>query len=336
MTDAVTTRRSPNMHDVAAIAGVSHQTVSRVLNDFDGIRPETRDRVLEAIQQLGYRRNLAARTLATSRSHAIGVLAPAVSDFGPTSTVQALEFAARAVGYHPLVTSTPTDRRSILSSVGFLLDQSVEALVVIAPHIRVLEVVRELDISVPIVTLQSTELGGGTAISIDQLEGAQLAMAHLLELGHRRIQHVAGPLEFFEAAARRHGYEASLAEAGLEPLPLFVGDWTSESGYRASAAISPSATAVFCANDQMALGLVHGLAERGLRVPDDISVVGFDNLPEAAHFLPGLTTVQQDFARIGRLAVEVLLGRIEGRPATVVPAIEPSLVVRASTAPPRV
>ena len=328
-------RRSPNMHDVAAVAGVSHQTVSRVLNGFESIRPETRDRVNDAIRQLGYRRNVAARALATSRSHAIGVLAPATSDYGPTSTVQAIELAARAVGYYPLVTTAATDRRAIFASLEFLLDQSVEALVVIAPHIRALEAMRELEVSVPIVTLQSTDLGAGTAITIDQLEGAQLAIGHLLELGHRRIQHVAGPLEFFEAAARRHGYEVSLAEAGLEPLPIFVGDWSSDSGYRAAATISPEATAVFAANDQMALGLVHGLAERGLRVPQDISVVGFDNLPEAEHFLPALTTVHQDFGRIGRLAVEVLLERIGGGESEPVPAVDPWLVVRNSTAPPR-
>lgn len=334
MTDTVA-RRSPNMQDVAEVAGVSHQTVSRVLNGFENIRPETRDRVLAAISQLGYRRNAAARVLATSRTHAIGVLAPAVSDYGPTSAVQAIERSARAVGYHPLVTTTPTDRAAVFSSLGFLLDQAVEAVVVIAPHIRVLDAVRELDLSLPIVTLQSTELGAGTGISIDQLEGAQMAVAHLLELGHRRIQHVAGPLEFFEAAARRHGYEATLAEAGLAPLPLFVGDWTSEAGYRAAATISPEATAVFCGNDQMALGLIHGLAERGLRVPHDISVVGFDDVPEAAHFLPPLTTVSQDFARIGELAVEVLLGQIAGGERSPVPSIEPALVVRQSTAPPR-
>jgi DNA-binding LacI/PurR family transcriptional regulator len=323
------------MQDVADVAGVSHQTVSRVLNGFESIRPETRDRVLAAISQLGYRRNAAARALVTSRTHAIGVLAPAVSDYGPTSAVQAIERSARAVGYHPLVTTTATDRASVLSSLGFLLDQAVEALVVIAPHIRVLDAVRELELSLPIVTLQSTELGSGTGISIDHLEGAQLAMAHLLELGHRRIQHVAGPLEFFEAAARRHGYEAALVEAGLEPLPLFAGDWSAGSGYRAAAAISPDATAVFCGNDQMALGLIHGLADRGLRVPQDVSVVGFDDVPEAEHYLPPLTTVSQDFARIGELAVEVLLAQISGAEKTPVPTIEPVLVVRASTAPPR-
>jgi DNA-binding LacI/PurR family transcriptional regulator len=322
------------MHDVAEVAGVSHQTVSRVLNGYEKIRPETRDRVLAAISQLGYRRNAAARVLATSRTHAIGVLAPAVSDYGPTSSVQALERAARLAGFHPLVTTTPTDRAAVFSSLGFLLDQGVEALVVIAPHIRVLDAVRELDVSIPVVTLQSTELASGTGISIDQLEGAQLAMAHLLELGHRRIQHLAGPLEFFEAAARRHGYDATLAEAGIEPLPLYVGDWTSESGYRAAASLAPEATAVFCGNDQMALGLIHGLADRGKRVPDDISVVGFDDVPEAEHFLPPLTTVSQDFARIGELAVEVLLGQIAGGERMPVPAIDPVLIVRASTSPP--
>src|SRR4051794_38613587 len=189
--DVTAGRRSPNMHDVAAVAGVSHQTVSRVLNGFESIRPETRDRVNDAIRQLGYRRNTAARALATSRSQAIGVLAPATSDFGPTSTVQAIEVAARSIGYYPLVTTAATDRRSIFASLDFLLDQSIEALVVIAPHIRALDAMRELDVNVPTVTLQSTDLGTGTAITIDQLEGAQLAIGHLLELGHRRIQHVA-------------------------------------------------------------------------------------------------------------------------------------------------
>ncbi|MCU1418316.1 MAG: LacI family DNA-binding transcriptional regulator, partial [Schumannella sp.] len=121
----------------------------------------------------------------------------------------------------------------------------------------------------------------------------------------------------------------------LAPLPLFVGDWTSAAGYRAAATISPDATAVFCGNDQMALGLIHGLAERGIRVPEDISVVGFDDVPEAEHYLPPLTTVAQDFARIGELAVEVLLGQIAGGERAPVPAIDPALVVRASTAPPR-
>ncbi|MEO6532592.1 MAG: LacI family DNA-binding transcriptional regulator [Pseudolysinimonas sp.] len=334
MTDG-TVRRSPNMYDVAARAGVSHQTVSRVLNGFDSIRPETRDRVLVAISELGYRRNVAARTLATSRTRAIGVLAPAVTDYGPTSTVQGIEVAARGAGYHSLVTTAADDRESIVSGLGFLLDQAIEALVVIAPQQRVLEALGELDIRVPTATLQAVELGSGTAVSVDQTAGAELVMAHLLGLGHRRIQHLAGPLEYFEAAARRAAYERALEAGGLTAPEVVVGDWTAESGYRAASQLAPQTTAVFSGNDQMALGLIHGLVDLGIRVPDDVSVVGFDDVPEARFYLPALTTVRQDFEQIGRVAVESLIRQIEGDSIEHIPPLEAQLIVRDSTAPPR-
>ncbi len=330
-----TSRRSPTMHDVAARAGVSHQTVSRVLNGFESVRPVTRDRVLAAITELGYRRNLAARTLATNRSRAIGVLAPAVSEYGPTSTVQAIEVAARAAGYHPLVTSTTSDRESILASLGFLLDQAVEALVVIAPQQRVLVAIDELELTVPIMTLQSLRVDSATAISVDQARGARRAVQHLIVLGHRRIQHLSGPEELFEATARREAYQAAMVDAGLAALPVIVGDWTAEAGMRAATAIEPDATAVFSGNDQMALGLISGLAALGRRVPEDVSVIGFDDVPEARFYLPALTTVRQDFETIGRVAIESLIRQVEGREAIAVAPLEPELIVRASTAAPR-
>ncbi|MEO6117153.1 MAG: LacI family DNA-binding transcriptional regulator [Pseudolysinimonas sp.] len=324
-------RRSPNMYDVAARAGVSHQTVSRVVNGFESIRPETRDRVQAAIADLGYRRNVAARTLATRRSRAIGVLAPAVTDYGPTSTVQGIEVAARAAGYHSLVTTAAHDRESIISGLGFLLDQAIEALVVIAPQQRVLEALRELDITLPIATLQAVDLGSGTAVSVDQSSGARLVMAHLLALGHRHIQHVAGPLEFFEAAARRTSYERALEAAGLPIAEVIVGDWTAESGYEAASRLAPDTTAVFSGNDQMALGLIHGLADVGRRVPHDVSVVGFDDVPEARFYLPALTTVRQDFEQVGRVAVESLIRQIEGGPTEHIAPLDAQLIVRDST-----
>lgn len=339
VTDAAVTdaaaRRTPNMYDVAARAGVSHQTVSRVVNGFDSIRPETRDRVLAAISELGYRRNVAARTLATRRSRAIGVLAPAVTDYGPTSTVQGIEVAARAAGYHSLVTTAADDRDSIVSGLGFLLDQAIEALVVIAPQQRVLEALRELDIRVPIATLQAVELGSGTAVSVDQAAGALLVMEHLLALGHRRIQHLSGPLETLEAAARHAAYEAALRAASLAVPELIVGDWTAESGSRAASRLAADTTAVFSANDQMALGLIHGLVDLGRRVPHDVSVVGFDDVPEARFYLPSLTTVRQDFEQIGRVAVESLIRQIEGGTAPQVAPLDAQLIVRDSTAAPR-
>jgi DNA-binding LacI/PurR family transcriptional regulator len=330
-----TSRRSPTMYDVAERAGVSHQTVSRVLNGFASIRPETRDRVLVAIAELGYRRNSAARTLVTARTRAIGVLAPAVVDYGPTTTVQAIEMAARAAGYYPLVTTAAADPASIRDALGFLLDHAVEALVVIAPQESVLDAMSLLDITLPVATLQSTRRGQGVVISVDQRAGADAAIRHLLGLGHRAVQHLAGPSESLEATMRRAAYVDAMTAAGLRPMPEIPGDWTAASGYVSAASIDPATTAVFSGNDQMALGLIRGLAERGRRVPTDVSVVGFDDLPEARFFSPPLTTVRQDFHQVGRIAVEALIRQIEGERPVEVPAVTPELVVRESTGAPR-
>jgi DNA-binding LacI/PurR family transcriptional regulator len=322
------------MHDVAALAGVSHITVSRVLNDYPSIRPETRDRVLAAIAELGYRRNLAARALVTSRTRAIGVLSPEVAQHGPASSVLAVESAAREHGYHPLVTAAAVEHDATVTALEFLLDQAVEALVVIAPHETVLAAIRDLDIRVPLVTLQAPDRPGG--IGVDQAAGSRLATEHLLGLGHTRIQHLAGPERYLEAAARRRGFADAMGYAGLTAGEPLAGDWSAASGFAAAARLDPATTAVVVANDQMAIGLLAALADAGRSVPDDISVVGFDDVPEAAYVRPALTTVHQDFALIGRRAVEALLAQFApdtSDEASDAP-IPPRLVVRASTAPP--
>jgi DNA-binding LacI/PurR family transcriptional regulator len=323
------------MYDVATRAGVSHQTVSRVLNDFAGIRPETRERVLAAIADLGYRPNRAARALVTSRSRAIGVLVPATADFGPMSSLHAIERAARAAGYHALITSTLVETDAVRESLQFLLDQSIEALVVIAPY-RV--VTDELDVvppQIPTALLQTGDLDTAGAIAVDQGAGARLAARHLLELGHRRIQQLTGPPDYLEAVARRDAVDDELTAAGAPLLPHLTGDWTADSGYAAGSGLDPATTAVICGNDQMALGLMHALADLGRAVPGDVSVVGFDDIPESAHCLPPLTTVHQDFEEVGRRAVDDLVARIEGRvPDPAALTVIPTLVVRSSTAAP--
>jgi DNA-binding LacI/PurR family transcriptional regulator len=323
------------MYDVATRAGVSHQTVSRVLNDFAGIRPETRERVLAAIADLGYRPNRAARALVTSRSRAIGVLVPATADFGPMSSLHAIERAARAAGYHALITSTLVETDAVRESLQFLLDQSIEALVVIAPY-RV--VTDELDVvppQIPTALLQTGDLETAGAIAVDQGAGVRLAARHLLELGHRRIQQLTGPPDYLEALARRDAVDDELAAAGAPLLPHLTGDWTADSGYAAGSGLDPATTAVICGNDQMALGLMHALADLGRAVPGDVSVVGFDDIPESAHCLPPLTTVHQDFEEVGRRAVDDLVARIEGRvPDPAALTVIPTLVVRSSTAAP--
>ncbi|GAA4193706.1 LacI family DNA-binding transcriptional regulator [Microbacterium oryzae] len=325
-------RRGPSIYDVAQRAQVSHQTVSRVLNDYAGIRPATRERVLEAIRELGYRRSVAARTLATSRTRSIGVLTPATAGFGPVSTLLAVEHAVRAAGYRPLVTSVVPEPDAVRAGVEFLLDHAVEALVAITPY-RVM--VAELEgLELPFLTLQ----GGGEgldAVSVDQSAAIDALVDHLRALGHTAIQHIAGPAGYIEADLRRDAFERSARERGLPLLPVLAGDWTADAGYALAASLDPRATAVVAGNDQMALGVVHGLADRGVRVPEDVSVTGFDDIPEAAHSLPPLTTAHQDFAEIGRRAVARLVARLDGASAPPLEAVAPRLVVRRSTAAPR-
>ncbi len=323
-------RRLPNMHDVAEVAGVSHQTVSRVLNDHPHVRQETRERVLRAIAELGYRPNAAAKTLVTRRSRTIGVLTPAVAQHGPTRSVLAIESAARQYGYRPLVTATAVDRGASVGALRFLLDQAIEGLVVIAPHQHILNAIADLDLALPVVVLQTAGQDVGTGVGVDQRMGARLAVEHLLELGHTRIQHVSGPAEYFEARARAGAYLETVLAAGAPALPLIPGDWTAESGYRAASLLDRNTTAVFCANDETAIGLMRGLAERGLRVPDDVSVVGFDDLPEAAYLVPSLTTVSQDLELVGREAVLTLTSQLDGIDHETT-AVAPVLQVREST-----
>jgi DNA-binding LacI/PurR family transcriptional regulator len=327
-------RQLPNMHDVAEAAGVSHQTVSRVLNHQPHVREATRERVLRAIADLGYRPNAAAKTLVTRRSRTIGVLTPAVAQHGPTRSVLAIESAARQYGYRPLVTATAVDRGASIGALRFLLDQAIEGLVVIAPHQHILNAIADLDLSLPVVVLQASgqDVGTGVGVGVDQRRGARLAVEHLLQLGHTHIQHVAGPAEYFEARARAGAYLETVLAAGAPTLPLIAGDWTAESGYRAAALLDPSTTAVFCANDESAIGLIRGLAERGLRVPADVSVVGFDDLPEAAYLVPSLTTVSQDLELVGREAVLTVTSRLDGTDHQTT-AVEPVLKVRESTRP---
>lgn len=331
----VVQRRAPSMQDVAEIAGVSHQTVSRVLNGHASIRPETRERVEAAIAELGYRRNLAARTLATSRSRSIGVLSPAVPQFGVTSSLLAVEAAIREAGYQPLVTAAAVEHGASVDALEFLLDQSIEALVVIAPHESVTRAIDELKIDLPLVALQAPDGVIGQAIGVDHSSGTRLATEHLVALGHRRIQHVSGPAHYFEAASRRAGFEDAVRDAALEPLPIIEGDWTAVGGDSAAASLSPGVTAVVCANDQTAIGLMAGLEAQGLRVPDDVSVTGFDDIPEAPYLRPALTTVRQDFEAIGRAAVDALVRRLAGSEPAAVERLRAELVVRASTTAPR-
>ncbi len=326
--------RGPSMHDVAARAGVSHQTVSRVLNEFPGIRPETRERVLAAIEELGYRRNLAARALVTGRTQTIGMIGPQIPDIGPLSTLHAIERSARTVGLHTLMTSADANPDSVAAAVEFLVGRGVDGIALVAQQQSIADGVNALRLDTPVIHLLTGGEPRGEAASIDQRAGARLALEHLTELGHTRIQHITGPPTYTEAQLRRDEYLNVVSEKHLARLDVLVGDWTADSGYTAGLRIDPTATAVFCANDQMAFGAIHALADAGRSVPGDVSVVGYDDTSEARHSLPPLTTVRQDFAAVGRLAVDLIVARLAGSDTSDTRQITPELVIRDTVAPP--
>lgn len=327
--------RAPNIRDVARVAGVSYQTVSRVLNDSPNIRPETLQRVRDAIDELGYRPNQAARALVTSRSRTIGVLAAQTVHYGPATSIQAIETAAREAGYRLSITNiASSEYASIKSGLDYLMSQAVEALIVIAPQVRVFEAINDLQVAVPFVTLEATGQNAGHSLWVDQVQGARMATRHLIELGHTEIMHISGPQDWIEAEARMQGFLRELGDADLRTRAPILGDWTASFGYYAGLELLRyrDFTAVFAGNDQMALGFMHACREFGLSVPGDISIVGFDDVPEAAHFAPPLTTVRQNFVEIGRRAIALLLGELRGETELSHEPVQPELVIRESTA----
>ncbi|WP_139418035.1 LacI family DNA-binding transcriptional regulator [Agromyces laixinhei] len=330
-------RQRPSIYDVAKVAGVSHMTVSRVLNGHPNIRESTRERVLHAIDEMNYTPSSIARALATRRAMRIGVVVDSPVQYGPNSTLRALESAAREAGYAISAYSVSDEEgQQIDAGVVELVTQGVDALCVIAPRESSLDLLRQQSGGLPTLVIKSEPHPEMHTAGVDQRDGAIMAVSHLIELGHRSIAHLAGPLDWFDARARAQGWREALAAAGLPEASLVVGDWTSDCGYDFGTSFDfAETTAVFASNDQMALGLVHGLADRGLRVPEDVSVVGFDDLPDARHFLPPLTTVKQDFAALGALALRSIIAAIEGESTEEHELIEPSLVVRASSAAPR-
>jgi DNA-binding LacI/PurR family transcriptional regulator len=338
---AARSSRPAIMVDVAQLAGVSHQTVSRVVNGHPHVREETRERVLDAMEKLGYRRNLTARALATRQTDTIGVVAFDTSLYGPASTLFSIEEAARARGYHVSVVGVPDpDEDAFADAVDRLLEQSVTGVVVLAPQRAQVRVMAGLPADLPAVAVEGGAAPGIPSVVIDQVDGAVQATRHLIDLGHRYVVHVAGRADWIEADARLRGWQEAMTAAGLDLPPVLPGDWSPRSGYAAGrrlVAEQPEATAVFAANDHTALGMLRALAEAGVDIPGQVSIVGFDDIAEAEFLRPPLTTVRQDFPEVGRRCVDLLLARIadgagwSGSAAVVVPA---RLVVRASTGPP--
>ncbi|MBU2665005.1 LacI family DNA-binding transcriptional regulator [Actinoplanes bogorensis] len=327
------------MMDVARLAGVSHQTVSRVLNEHKNVSEQTRLKVRAAIAELGYRPNRTARALVTGTSKVIGVVAPNTALYGPSSMLTAFEQAAQESGFAVNVGSVRSlNERSIADAVERHLDQRVAGLVVIAPVASAGPALARLPEDVPLVTIDGDPERASTLVTVDQVAGARAATEHLLAAGHSTVWHISGPADWFDAAGRVRGWEQALAAAGAEQPPLLTGDWSAESGYRNGKLLArlPEVTAVFTANDHIALGLLRALSEHGRRVPEEISIVGFDDVPQAAYYTPPLTTVRPDFDAVATAGVELLLTQIEsGTPdLSARRTIAPTLISRDSVAPP--
>lgn len=324
--------------DVARLAQVSSMTVSRVINDSAPVNSGTRQRVLQAMTALNYRPNAAAQALSSGRSKTIGVVTMEGAVEGPNSTLAGIEQDARKLGYAVTVSilQRPTPD-SIANAVADLQQRSVAGIVLSAPHTG-LDDSRIPPMRVPMVAVEGLE-GGTPVVAVDQKLGARLATDHLIGLGHTVVAHLAGPKNRLEALEREAGWRGALRSAGLKPGAMLRGDWSPRSGYELGRRLlhRGSPTAVFAANDQMALGLLRLLHEERVDVPGELSVVGFDDLPEAGFLTPSLTTVHYDFYDLGRLTLRRLLADID-QPERRTPAervvMAPSLVVRESSGPP--
>ena len=335
--------RALGMADVAARAGVSHQTVSRVVNGHPNVAPSTRERVLRAIAELGYRPNTAARALVTGSTRSIGLVTSHINQYGPAQTLLGLEKAARAAGYSLSVAILDDDSEGAMrEAVDRFVAQSVDAVVALSTYGQAVEALGRFESPVPLIAVQVGHDPLHPTVWVDQEVGAALATRHLLALGHRTVHHVTGPQDSLEARGRMLGWRKELTAAGAPVPEVSYGSWWPSSGYaagrelaarvRAGRRSGEAVTAVFVANDQMALGLLNALHEEGLTVPGDISVVGFDDVPEAAYYTPPLTTVRQDFAELGRRGVQLVLARLRGEGFHAEPVM-PQLIVRGSTGP---
>lgn len=330
--------RDPAMTDVARLAGVSHQTVSRVLNDHPNVREQTRLRVRAAIKELGYRPNRAARALVTGKTQLIGVVAQNSTLYGPASLLSAFEEAAGEAGFAVSVGRVKVlDRESIAAAVERHRDQRVAGIVVIAPNSSAADALADVPADVPLVTVDGDPERPTPLVTVDQAAGAFEATAHLLQAGHATVWHVSGPTDWFDAAGRVAGWRQALETYSAEVPPVVAADWSAAAGYKAGQMLArmPEVTAVFASNDHLALGVLRAMHERGRRVPHDVSVVGFDDVPEAAYFIPPLTTVRPDFAAVARETLGLLLEQVsEGESTRPRRTIAPVLVQRESVAPP--
>jgi DNA-binding LacI/PurR family transcriptional regulator len=334
-------RSRPTIKDVAALVGVSRQTVSRVINDKGEVHPETRARVLAAIEQLGYRPSAAARSMVAGRTCTLGCISPSLTDYTFAHIIDSAQAEARRLGYFILTGSAP-DQRDVEPLLEEMLHRQVDGILVLNPRAdeRYRHFLPLVEQGMAVVYLNNTPRGEPVAsVHCDDHDGGYRATSHLTALGHRSIATIVGPANEEAALDRFEGYRQALAEVALEVEPALVekGDWSATSGYRATGRLVASGrlfSAMFAQNDQMAVGAIRALREARLRVPDDVSIVGFDDIPLASYFDPPLTTLRQPMQESGRQAARLLVETIQNPQRTPEQISIPArLVERASCAP---
>lgn len=330
-------RRAASMADVARHAGVSSQTVSRVSNGLSNVDETTRSRVLDSMRAVGYRPNGAARALKYGRFHTVGVIMFTLETLGNVRTLDAIATEAAAADYSVTLMPVPDPTLgSVTGAYRRLSEQAVDGIIIIFEASLLDRVEITLPVGLPVVVIDSNAGSGFTVVDTDQALGARLATQHLLDLGHRQVWHIAGPASSFSATHRAESWAATLRGAGIEPPAVVHGDWSTDSGYRIGLELGrrPEVTAIFAANDQMALGTMRALHELGRAIPGDVSVVGFDDMDEARAFWPPLSSVRQNFRDVGRVAMERLLAQIADPTSTGETTLIPTeLVVRDSSGP---
>jgi DNA-binding LacI/PurR family transcriptional regulator len=306
------------------------------MNNHQSIRPATKEKVLAAMKQLDYQPNLAARSLVTTKSNMLAFLIADTVLYGPVGMNNAMERHARQNGYLVVSLSViPGDSESLNEALASLRVLQIEGLVTIALPSESVKLATEMFPDIPMVSLDTYDIGNAHSVGIDNFEGGYRATKHLLDLGHKKILHVAGQIDSFEAQSRRRGYEKAMADSKLKPS-VIQGDWTADTGLKLGVDLNIGVggyTAIFAANDYLALGLMKALRIRGIEVPGDISIIGFDDIPEATYLTPALTTMRQDFKGLGEAAMNMLLSELAHSDVPTSRNLIPETIVRESTRP---
>lgn len=326
-----------SIKDIAKVANVSFSTVSRALADSPRVKPETRERIRKLAAEMGYTPSAAARSLVTQRTKAIGVVATTMTDVFQAEVVQAIEETAIGRDHSVILTQSGFASEREMIEIQALRERRVDGIILISVRAGGVYAAVLQGTGIPLVFINARQTDYGHSVRVDSLGGSLAAVQHLLDLGHKRIAYITGPDEDWDNIERQAGYQQSLESRGLtvDPALIVKGDSRPERGIRAMQqllSLRRPPTAVFCYNDVTALGAIRAVHSAGLRIPENVSIVGFDDIDLAPFFEPPLTTVAQPIKQLGEKAVEAILAHIDGKNGTVDCLLPGTLVVRSSTA----